>query len=47
MENIQKFHRFVDERFYNPDDYSVTEEGKKYLAEVVEEIIDDEYGLIN
>ena len=46
MESIEEFHRFVDERFYRPDDYSVTEEGKKYLAEIVEEIREEEYGLI-
>ena len=46
MKSIEEFHRFVDNRFYNPDDYSVTEEGKKYLAEIVEEISDDQYGLI-
>jgi 6-phosphofructokinase 1 len=46
MKNIEECHRFVDRRFYNPDDYLVTEKGKKYLAEIVEEISDDEYGLI-
>ena len=46
MKSIEEFHRFVDKRFYNPDDYLVTEKGKKYLAEIVEEISDDEYGLI-
>jgi 6-phosphofructokinase 1 len=45
MRNIQEFHRFVDKRFYNPDRYSVTEEGKKYLSEIIDEIHEDHYGL--
>jgi 6-phosphofructokinase len=46
MKSFDEFHRFVDKRFYNTDDYSVTEEGKKYLALIVEEISEAEYGLI-
>ncbi|NWF93020.1 MAG: 6-phosphofructokinase [Syntrophaceae bacterium] len=46
LKNIQEFHRFVDKRFYNPEEYSVTELGKKYLAELVDEICEDKYGLI-
>jgi 6-phosphofructokinase 1 len=47
FKNIEAFHRLVDERFYNPDEYSVTEEGKRYLAEMVEEVFEEDYGLIN
>jgi 6-phosphofructokinase 1 len=46
MRSIQEFHRFVDKRFYNPESYSITEEGKKYLSEIVEEISEDGYGLV-
>jgi len=45
MKSIKELHRFVDERFYNPKDFSVTELGKKYLAEIIDEIAEDEYGL--
>lgn len=45
MRSIQEFHRFVDKRFYNPESYSITEEGKKYLSEIVEEIAEQTYGL--
>ena len=45
MKGIEEFHRFVDERFYDPEHYSVTEMGKKYLLEVVDEINEDHYGL--
>ena len=43
--NMQGLHRFVDERFYNPGEYTVTEKGKKYLGEIVEEIPKEDYGL--
>jgi len=42
---MDDFHRFVDGRFYNAGNYSVTEEGKNYLKEIVEEISEDYYGL--
>lgn len=45
MKSIEEFHRFVDKRFYNPEHYSVTEIGKKYLLEIVDEIYEDHYGL--
>jgi len=44
FKNIEEIHRFVDERFYNPGEYSLTEEGKRYLKEIVEEIYEEDYG---
>jgi len=46
LKSIEELHRFVDERFYNPKDFSATEAAKKYLAEIVQEICEDKYGLI-
>jgi 6-phosphofructokinase 1 len=46
VDGIEDLHRFVDRRFYNPDDYLVTESGKKYLSEIMEEIPEDDYGLM-
>jgi hypothetical protein len=45
LNGIKDFHRFVDRRFYNPDGYSVTEEGRRYLAEIAPEIPEHNYGL--
>jgi 6-phosphofructokinase len=45
MESIEEFHRFVDERFYSPGDYSITDAGRKYLLEIVDEIYEDHYGM--
>jgi 6-phosphofructokinase len=42
---IEEFHRFVDRGFYDPDSYSVTEEGRRYLTEIAPEIPEDDYGL--
>ena len=46
VDGIEDLHRFVDRKFYNPDNYSVTESGKKYLSEIMEEIPEDDYGLM-
>jgi hypothetical protein len=46
VDGIEGLHRFVDRRFYNPDGYSVTEESKRYLAEIVPEIPEENYGLM-
>lgn len=35
---IEKLHRFVDERFYNPQSYMITENGKKYLSAIIDEL---------
>lgn len=45
LKGIEDFHRFVDKRFYESDAYSITEEGKRYFAEVVPEIAADDYGI--
>ena len=45
LQCMEEFHRFVDKRFYDPDNYSVTEEGKNYLSEIVEEVPEGKYGL--
>jgi len=37
---IEELHRFVDERFYDPDQYSITENGKEYLAAMINELPD-------
>ena len=45
FKGIRELHRVVDKRFYNHEEYAVTEEGRKYLAEIVEEIAEQTYGL--
>jgi len=42
---MEEFHRFVSKRFYNPDTYSATEEGRNYLSRMVEEVPEGKYGL--
>ena len=44
--DIAELHRFVDQRFYSPNEYAVTDVGKEYLAAITEEIpLDPRYGL--
>lgn len=46
--SIDELHRFVDERFYNPQEFQVTEDGKKYLRDIVKELpLEKSYGLNN
>jgi 6-phosphofructokinase len=45
FKSIEGVHRFVDNRFFNPDAYAATDEGKKYLGEIAEEIPKESYGL--
>jgi 6-phosphofructokinase len=45
FKGIRELHRVVDKRFYDHEEYAVTEEGRKYLAEIVEEIAEQTYGL--
>jgi len=45
LKGIQDLLRFVPCKFYNPYDYTVTENGKNYLSEIVEEISEIDYGL--
>lgn len=43
---IKELHRFVDERFYNPVQYLLTENGKEYLAAMINELPDyHSYGI--
>jgi 6-phosphofructokinase 1 len=44
--SIADLHRFVDKRFYNPEEYQITEDGKNYLREIISEIpLDRSYGI--
>jgi 6-phosphofructokinase 1 len=45
MNGIEDFHRFVDLRFYDPESYSVTKRGIKYLAEIAPVVPEENYGL--
>ena len=38
VSGIDAIHRFVDERFFNPDQYAITENGMEYLAAIVPEL---------
>ncbi len=38
VKGIGSLHRFVDERFYNPQSYMITENGKNYLSAIVDEL---------
>lgn len=44
--SIDELHRFVDNRLYNPKELQITENGMKYLKEIVKEIpVDNSYGI--
>jgi len=44
--SIDELHRFVDNRLYNSEEFQITEKGKKYLREIVEEIpLEKSYGI--
>jgi 6-phosphofructokinase 1 len=46
--SINELHRFVDKRFYDPQEFQITETGRKYLRNIVKEIpLEKEYGLSN
>lgn len=46
VDGIEELHRFVDERFYDPDQYVITENGNEYLAAMIDELLDDDgYGI--
>jgi len=36
--DIENVHRFIDSRFYNETEFSITLEGKKYLSKIIEEL---------
>ena len=44
--SIDELHRFVDNRIYDPKEFQITENGKKYLREIVKEItVEKSYGI--
>jgi hypothetical protein len=44
--SIEELHRFVDERFYDPNRYTITENGKEYLSAMIDELPDhQDYGI--
>jgi 6-phosphofructokinase 1 len=44
--SMAELHRFVDDRFYDPESYRITDTGKSYLKEIAHEFIPErEYGL--
>lgn len=44
--SIAELHRFVDERFYDPDRYAITENARRYLSAIMDELEDhQEYGI--
>ena len=46
--SINELHRFVDERFYDPQEFQLTAQGRKYLRNIVKEFpLEKEYGLSN
>lgn len=45
LNTIEDFHRFVDERYYDKDEYRVTEEGKSYLGRIIPDIEEVPYGM--
>lgn len=45
LENIEEFHRFIDDRYYDADKYFVTKEAKKYLVKIIPEITLIKYGI--
>ncbi len=45
LNNIEDFHRFVDERYYDANEFNVTREAKKYLSKIIREIPLQKYGV--
>ena len=45
VNNIDNFHRFVTERFYDPSAMNTTKEGKKYIRNIVTEFPLKSYGI--
>lgn len=44
LKNIQDFHRFVDRRFYNEQEFTATIEAKKYWSKIVKPKVKIKYG---
>ncbi len=47
FDSSNELHRFVDERFYDPQEFKITKNRKKYLEEIIQEIPLKKYGLNN
>lgn len=45
VDDIAELHRFVDDRYYNVEDYSASKEAKKYLSKIIPEIPLPQYGI--
>ena len=45
LSNIEGFHRFVDSRYYDADEYRLTAEGRAYLKKIVSEVDKVPYGI--
>ncbi len=45
LNNIEGFHRFVDSRYYDADEYRATADGRTYLMKIVSEIDKVAYGI--
>ena len=44
--SIDELHRFVDNGLYDPEEFQITEDGKRYLREIVKEIpVEKSYGI--
>jgi len=45
--SIDELHRSVDNRFYEPTEFQITENGRKYFREIIKEIlVNESYGLM-
>lgn len=45
LDTIEQFHRFVDRRYYTPDEYQITPAGQSYLRKIAVEMEDVSYGM--
>ncbi len=44
--SIDDLHRFVDDRYYDPQNFQITENGKYYMSQIIPEFeFDDSYGI--
>lgn len=45
MNGIEKFHRFIGKRYYDPDEFTITAEGKEYMKKIIREVEEPQYGI--
>jgi 6-phosphofructokinase 1 len=45
LSNIEDFHRFVDNKFYDAENYMITNEGSTYLSKIIRELPMLDYSL--